>query len=209
MWLVGRTQAKLEAVAAATGQGNGRVTCCTTDLSRDDAVTALAGRLREEAGVVDVLVHSAGVISLGPVASLPVEEFDRQYRVNVRAPYLLTQLLLPMLRLRQGQIVFINSTAGTTAGANVGQYAATKFALKALADSLRAEVNADGVRVLTVSAGRTATPMQAAIHELEGKTYRPAALSQPEDVAALVLAGLTVPRTTELTDLALRPMEKP
>jgi short-subunit dehydrogenase len=67
-----------------------------------------------------------------------------------------------MLRKRRGQVVFINSTAGLNASAGVGLYSATKHALKALADSLRAEVNSDGVRVLSVYLGRTVTPMQAA-----------------------------------------------
>jgi len=156
-----------------------------------------------------VLVHSAGVISMGPVESAPVEELDRQYRINVRAPYVLTRALLPMLMPRRGQIVFVNSFAGLAAAPNLSQYAATKFALKALADSLRAEVNPAGVRVLTVYPGRTATPMQAAVHEMEGKPYRPESLAQPEDVAALVIGALCLPRTAEVTELFVRPMRKP
>jgi short-subunit dehydrogenase len=122
---------------------------------------------------------------------------------------MLTQALLPLLKARQGQIVFINSTVGLRAGANVGQYAATKHGLKALADSLRDEVNADGVRVLSVFLGRTATPMQAAIHEMEGRVYHPEFLMQPEDVAAVVINALSLPRTAEMTDIHVRPMIKP
>ena len=70
---------------------------------------------------------------MGRIADAPVEDLDLQYRTNVRGPYLLTQGLLPMLRQRRGQIVFMNSSAGLTAGAGVGPYAATKHALKALA----------------------------------------------------------------------------
>jgi NADP-dependent 3-hydroxy acid dehydrogenase YdfG len=116
--------------------------------------------------------------------------------------------LLPMLRSRHGQVVFINSSVGTRAPANVGQYAATKHALKAIADSLRDEVNADGMRVLSVFLGRTATPMQAAIYEMEGRTYRPELLLQPEDVAAVVINALTLPRTAEVTDISIRPFKK-
>jgi NADP-dependent 3-hydroxy acid dehydrogenase YdfG len=90
----------------------------------------------------------------------------------------------------------------------VSQYAATKHALKAVADSLRAEVNSQGIRVLSVYPGRTATPTQESLHALEGKPYRPTRLLQPEDVAAVVMNALCLPRTAEVTDIHIRPMMK-
>jgi short-subunit dehydrogenase len=142
------------------------------------------------------------------VETAPVEVLDGQYRVNVRAPYLITQALLPKLKASRGQIVFINSTAGLTARAQVSQYAASKHALKALADSLRDEVNADGVSVLSVYPGRTASPMQAAVHQLEGRAYHPEKLMQAEDVAEIILSALALPRTAEVTDIQVRPSWK-
>ena len=130
------------------------------------------------------------------------------YRTNVRGPYLLTQELLPLLLERQGQVVFINSSAGLTARANIAQYAATKHALKALADGLRDEVNPRGVRVLSVFPGRTATPTQQKLCGEEGRPYRPARLLQPEDVAAVVVNALCLPRTAEVTEIKIRPMLK-
>lgn len=79
--------------------------------------------------------------------------------------------------------MFINSSVGIVARGGIGPYAATKHALKAIADSLRDEVNKDGIRVLSIFLGRTATPMQEEVHRLEGKPYRPERLLQPEDVA--------------------------
>ena len=114
-----------------------------------------------------------------------------------------------MLKLRCGQVVFVNSSAGLTARAGVGQYAATKHALRAVADSFREEVNADGLRVLSVFLGRTATPMQEAVHKMEGKAYYPERLMQAEDVAAVVVNALSLPRTAEVTDIYARPMKKP
>jgi NADP-dependent 3-hydroxy acid dehydrogenase YdfG len=209
IWLVGRTLRKLEEVAEQARTNNSRTVCCETDLRCCQQLAALIHRLREETSGVDVLVHSAGLFAMGPVESARVEDLDSQYQVNVRAPYVLTQGLLPMLRARQGQIVFINSSAGLSASPNLGQYAATKFALKALADTVRAEVNADGIRVVTVYPGRTATPMQAAVHEMEGKPYCPETLAQPEAVAGLVMDVLTLPPTSEVTDLNIRPTRKP
>jgi NADP-dependent 3-hydroxy acid dehydrogenase YdfG len=157
---------------------------------------------------VDVLIHSAGTIAQGPLHSAAISDFDAQYRANVRAPYLLTQTFLSMLKVRPGQVVFINSTVGLRARADVGQFAATQHALKAIADSLRDEVNGDGVRVLSVFPGRTATPRQEKLFRLEGRPYRPEILLQPEDVATVVINALTMPRTAEITEISLRPLVK-
>jgi short-subunit dehydrogenase len=77
----------------------------------------------------------------------------------------LTQALLPMLKAQQGQVVFINSSSALTAKPMTAQYDSTKHALKAIADSLRAEVNKHGVRVLSVYLGRTVSEMQERIHQ--------------------------------------------
>jgi len=157
---------------------------------------------------MDILVHSAGVIALGPLESASLEDFDRQYRTNVRAPFALTQALLPMLRVHQGSVVFVNSSAGMNTRVSISQYSATKHALKAIADSFRAEVNSDGIRVLSVYPGRTASPQQAAIHQAEGKAYSPELLMQPADVARIIVDALKVNRTAEVTDISIRPMRK-
>lgn len=178
------------------------------DLTDDAQLRATAAKVREVFGGVDILVHSIGLFRAGPIATSPVEDLDAQYRVNLRVPYLLTQELLPSLIERQGQVVFVNSGAGShPARGSWGAYSATKHGLRALADSLRDEVNKKGVRVLTVFPGRTATPMQEEVHRFEGRTYDPSRFLQPEDVAAAVLQALRLPRTAELTDLHIRPMK--
>jgi NADP-dependent 3-hydroxy acid dehydrogenase YdfG len=78
----------------------------------------------------------------------------------------------------------------------------------AVADTLRDELNTEGVRILSVLAGRVATPLQAQQHEADGRPYRPERLLQPEDVAAVVLSALELPRTAEATDLRIRPFLK-
>lgn len=201
---VGRRRSALEGTIGRAQ--NGRITIHPADLTVDEHLDELAGTFL--GGGLDVLVHSAGAYAQGPLEQAPVEALDLQYRINVRAAYRLTQALLPALKASQGQIVFINSTVGLAARANVAQYAATKHALKALADALRDEVNPAGVRVLSVYPGRTATDQQASIYELEGRAYAPETLLQPEDVAATVVGALTLPRTAELTDLRVRPMRK-
>jgi NADP-dependent 3-hydroxy acid dehydrogenase YdfG len=207
--LVGRNADTLEAVAAEVQFAGSRIVCCRADLAQDKDIQAVRDCVAEHFQRVDILVHSAGVIAHGAIADAPVEEFDRQYQTNVRSPYVLTQQLLPWLKANQGQIVFINSSLGVSARGGVGPYAATKHALKALADSLREEVNGDGVRVLSLFLGRTATPLQASVHRLENQAYRPERLIQPEDIAAVLLHAIQLPKTAEITDIHVRPMQKP
>jgi NADP-dependent 3-hydroxy acid dehydrogenase YdfG len=186
-----------------------RVTTFPIDLGDEPQIREVAARLRKDFEGVDILIHSAGVFVQDRVDPATLADFDLQHRINTRAPSLLTQELLPALRVRHGQIVFINSSVARRLPAGVCQYTATKTALKAFADNLRDEVNPAGIRVLSVFPGRTATPMQAAIYRLEGKEYRPERLLQPEDIASVVAHTLCLPRTAEVTEIDIRPMQKP
>jgi NADP-dependent 3-hydroxy acid dehydrogenase YdfG len=205
--LIGRNRDALAAVAAAIRDGGGQAQTFMLDLTDDSAVRELAAQVRQTWGALDVLVHSAGMYAAATHTAMPVETLDELYRVNVRAPYLLTQALLPELAARQGQIVFINSTAGLQTRGGVSQYAATKFALRALADGLRDEVRPQGVRVMSIYPGRTASPMQETVMAIEGRAYQPERLAQPEDVAASVLGALELPRTAMISDLTIREMQ--
>jgi NADP-dependent 3-hydroxy acid dehydrogenase YdfG len=193
--LVGRDGARLREVLNGAAYHS-------ADLTED----ADLQRVVKSIDQIDILVHSAGLYAVGAVRDTSVATLDMLYRLNVRVPYLMTQALLPQLIEAKGQIVFVNSSAQPQA--NLSQYTATKHALKALADSVRAEVNAAGVRVLSVYPGRTATAMQQSIYTREGRTYQPDMLLQPEDVANAILHALQMPRTAEITDLHLRPLQK-
>ncbi|MCE1175263.1 MAG: SDR family oxidoreductase [Propionibacteriales bacterium] len=150
------------------------------ELTDADAVAAAVADITR----LDVVVHSAGVIAYGPLATTDPAEWERVLAVNVIAPATLTRLLLPALRAASGLVVFINSGAGLTASPGWSVYAASKFALTALADSLRAEER--GIRVTSVHPGRVATDMQAELHQLEGRDYDPSKYLQPAAVAQVV-----------------------
>ena len=107
VWAVGRRAEALDALTAACPSVRGE----QADLLLDDDVDRLVSTLAMEATGLDVLVH-AGVAFLGCVDSAPVDVLDQMYRLNLRAPYLLTQRLLPLLRRARGQVVFVNSSVG-------------------------------------------------------------------------------------------------
>lgn len=157
---------------------------------------------------IDLLIHCAGALEFGLVADFSVAQLDTLYQVNVRAPFLLTQLLLPQLAQSRGQIVFINSSSAVSPNTALAGYSSSKAALKSIADCLRMEVNASGIRVLSVYPGKTASVMQKRAHEAAGKPYDAARLMQPEDVAHMVLSALALPATAEMTDVHIRPMNK-
>ncbi len=205
---IGRnSNALAETVAAA--RRFSFATAFSLDLTVEKAFESLVGYLGEKGGRLDTLVHSAGVIHQDPMENARIEDLDLQFATNVRAPYLMSQVLLPFLARARGQVVFINSSVALAVKRpEVGQYAATKHALKAIADSLREEVNPKGIRVLTLYLGRTATPMQQALFQQDGREYHPETLLQPDDVASVVVHSLMLARTAEVTDISIRPMSK-
>jgi short-subunit dehydrogenase len=167
-------------------------------LERALAADSLPARL-------DSLVHAAGYVDLQPVADFDLGSWQRQLAVNLTAAALLARATLPALRAAGGTVVLVNSGAGLAAHPEWSAYAASKFGLRALADSLRGEEAGNGVRVTSVFPGRTATPMQEKVHEQEGKTYDAGDWSTPETVAASILHVLDLPADSVVPELVVRP----
>ena len=179
-------------------------TAVVADLARPQTLAdAIATADLPEA--VDAIVHAAGVVELGHVAELPLAAWTDQLAVNLVAPAELTRILLPRVRAARGQILFVNSGAGLTAHPEWAAYAASKHGLKALADALRGEEAANGVRVTTVYPGCTATPMQAKVHAQEGRDYDPSAWIDPASVVTAIVTALDLPRDAVISDLTVRP----
>jgi short-subunit dehydrogenase len=198
VWAVGR---RIETLRELVETRRG-VRAYEADLTDDSALKRLVDTISLE-GEVDIVVHAAAVLKLALFQEAAVDDLDRQYRINVRAPYVLTQRLLPLLSPR-AQVVFLNSSAGLAARAGVSQYGATKHALKAIADSLREELHPSGRRVLNVFAGRTATSMQEEMHRMEHRPYDPKRYMDPAEVAMAIVDALQH-QTAEIKELNLRP----
>ena len=206
--LMGRDGTKLLACEKELRSSTSSLETCVCDLTKPEQIDEACAHISDKYGRLDILVHCAGVIEHGSLADAPLASMDLQYAANVRGPLLLTQRLLPLLKKPMGQIVFINSSAGLKARPNAGQFSATQHAFKALADALRDEVNSEGVRVLSVFSGRTATARIAALHKKEGRDFRPELLLQPQDLANVVINVLTLPWTAEVMNVDIRPMLK-
>ncbi|MEU4230386.1 SDR family oxidoreductase [Nonomuraea sp. NPDC026600] len=156
---------------------------------------------------LDVLVHSAGIGTLGKLAELTAGAWRETMELNVIAVAELTRLVLPALRRAGGHVVCVNSGAGLRANPGWGAYAASKFALRAFADALRQEET--DLKVTTVYPGRVATDMQRGVRAQEGGEFEPDKYLTPESVARAVLAALNAGPDAHLTELMLRPSAGP
>jgi NAD(P)-dependent dehydrogenase (short-subunit alcohol dehydrogenase family) len=108
---------------------------------------------------LDGVVNNAGIAVAAPLEDLPLDELRRQLEVNVIGQLAVTQRVLPALRAARGRVVIVGSIAGRSALPFLGAYAISKFALEAMADSLRLELAPDGIEVALVEPGTIATPI--------------------------------------------------
>jgi NADP-dependent 3-hydroxy acid dehydrogenase YdfG len=184
---VGRDQGALEALAAQSPLIAPRA----ADLLSDDLEDLVPAR-------VDALVHAAGISPSTDVEHTSDEDWQRVLSLNVTVGAALARYALPALRRSQGTIVFVNSGAGTAARPRNTPYAASKHALRALANGLRVEEESHGVRVSTVYPGPTDTQM------FGGDVDR-AALIRPASVARAVVMAITASEDVQLTDIHVRP----
>jgi NADP-dependent 3-hydroxy acid dehydrogenase YdfG len=169
------------------------------ELTDPDALaTATAGLTR-----LDVLVHSAGIAELGPLAEATADAWRRTLDLNVVAVAELTRLALPLLRAARGHVVLINSGAGLRVNPNWGVYAASKFALRAFGDVLRAEE--EDLRVTSVHPGRVDTDMQRGVREQESGDYQPNLYLHADSVASAVATAVNATDDAHVTEIVVRP----
>ena len=145
------------------------------DVTNGAAIDRVVDRVVDEEGTVDVLINNAGYGQYGPVEDIPTDRLHAQFDVNVYGPHRLTRAVLPHMRdAESGTIVNVSSVAGRVVAAGGGAYSASKFALEALSDALRVEVDGFGVDVVLVEPGPVETPFSDRVtDELDaGTEYR-------------------------------------
>jgi len=195
--LAGRPSDRLDAVAERLD-----ATTFPLDLTDTDAIESGCEIVDE----LDVLVHNAGLSIPGHVAESSIDEWRATFDVNVLGVVELTLALLPALRRARGQVVFINSGAGRKVLSGMASYSASKFALRAFADSLREDE--PQLRVTSIFPGRTDTDMQRELIAFEGGEYDPADFLQPQTVAAAVANAVATPPDGHVHEVVLRPSRR-
>jgi len=152
------------------------------DVTDEPSITAAAAEVGEVLGNAGLagLVNNAGIVVPGPLEIVPLDKLRLQFEVNVIGQIAVTQAFLPLLRAGKGRIVNMSSVSGLVAPPFLGPYAASKFALEALSDSLRGELSKWGISVSVIEPGNVATPIWEKTRtaaEKEGETMPPEAVA--------------------------------
>ncbi|MFB6235745.1 MAG: SDR family oxidoreductase [Halopenitus sp.] len=138
----------------------------TLDVTEQDDIDRVVDRILDEEGAIECLVNNAGYGQFGPIEDVPVEKVHDQFDVNVYGPHRLTRAVLPhMRREREGTIINLSSVAGRVSFPSGGVYCGSKFALEAMSDALRAEVDEYDIDVVLIEPGPVKTGFSARARE--------------------------------------------
>ncbi|MCU0511247.1 MAG: SDR family oxidoreductase [Anaerolineae bacterium] len=200
--LVGRTAAKLHAVAAEVTAAGGRATVLPADLADSDQISRLAQQVAQH-GRLDMLIYCAGESFIRPLPDTTATDLARVLAINLVAPCLTTQALLPLLKHSpNASIIYLVSKVALRGWANVTAYTAAKTGLLGFARSLAAELTPEEIRVVPLCPGPVDTPMRHAATP----QFDPATIIQPHTVADLVAYLVALPRGTTAGDILLQSM---
>lgn len=209
--LVARDAASLENVRERIQSDGGRATALPCDLLDPAAVARLGERVAREFGRCDILVNNAAVGLEGrPLHELAPEEWDRVFNTNLRGPYLMIRALAPlMIAARSGYIINISSLAGRNPLPNGAAYAASKWGLNGLTYSVAEELRPCGIRVSVIAPGSINTDFMD--HQGQGASSGkdPKKKLQPDDVAGVVATLVTQAPQAFISEVLMRPTQKP
>ncbi len=179
--LLARNRQALEDVAAYLEAEGGTPHALAVDISVTADLEKVTAFVKSFGGKLRYLVHNAAVARVGKIAAMSMADWRRTLDVNLTAPFSLTQKLLPLMA-GGSHIFFVNSVAGRQVFPDWGAYSASKFGLRALADTLRLELAGEGIKVTTLYPGAVDTPL----HEELPYNWEREKMMKPQNVAEAV-----------------------
>jgi NADP-dependent 3-hydroxy acid dehydrogenase YdfG len=210
--LVARRAERLKDLAAQIEAGGGRAFIRPADVTDEPDATGAVEDAVGHFGRLDILVNAAGMTQVGKVEDADLADWRYVFDLNFWAGLYTARAAIPALKANGGgDIVNISSTAGRRAvGATFGPYAASKFALTAFNESLRAEVTLAGIRVAIIEPGATATEIHehikdAKVREFTRNHVEKDGAMQADDVAAAVVFVVSLPPRVNVSQLVIRP----
>ena len=210
--LVARRADRLRELAAQIEAGGGKALARPADVTQERDATQAVQDAVGHFGGLDILVNAAGMTQVGKVENADLDDWRYVVELNFWASMYTSRAAIPALRAGGGgDIVNISSTAGRRAvGATFGPYAASKFALTAFNESLRAEVTLAGIRVCIIEPGATATEIHEHIKDEKVREFtrnhvEKDGAMRPEDVAAAIVFVVSLPPRVNVSQLVIRP----
>ena len=203
--LCGRTRADLDSTAKQIAGDGGKAEAIVCDVSSLESVQAAARQVESSFRRVDILVNNAGIGGFGgPLHQLAPEAWDQILNTNLRGVYYAIRSFAPMMiKARAGHIINISSIAGKNALPNGAAYAASKWGLNGLSYSVAEELRSHNIRVSVVCPGSTNTDLSPHVGKDTSK------MLQPEDVAHAVEMLVTQAAQSFVSEIILRPTQKP
>ena len=201
--LLARSAPELEALATELRASGRRVETCCVDLADTSAIAPALAALLERGLQPSVVINNAGAAYTGPLATMPVEQWQWLFQLNVTSVVQVCQAVLPGLRQQGGHIINVSSHAARNAFADWGAYCASKAALAAFSRCLAEEERSHGVRVSTLTLGAVNTPLwdTPTVHS----SFDRRAMLAPERAAEALVSLAQQPASQIVEDITLMP----
>jgi NAD(P)-dependent dehydrogenase (short-subunit alcohol dehydrogenase family) len=201
----GRSLPLLKQTVKAIEAAGGKASASKCDVTNLTSVESLAGEVKLKFGKLDILVNNAGVGAFSqPLHRMDPQEWDQVLNTNLRGVYYCIRAFAPMMiDATRGHIVNISSLAGKNPVPNAAAYAASKWGLNGLSYSVAEELRSSGIRVSVICPGSVDTDLSP--HESKDKSK----MLKPDDVAHSVAAIVTQAPQSFMSEILLRPTQKP
>jgi NADP-dependent 3-hydroxy acid dehydrogenase YdfG len=201
---------RLQSLADELNGSGGKALALPTDVTHSDHVKRLVDTAVQKFGRVDVMINNAGIMPRAPLERLTIKDWDRTIDVNIKGVlYGIAAALPHMKQQKSGHMIFVSSVAGHKVGPDFAVYAASKHAVRVLAEGLRQEVKPYNIRMTVISPGAVATELPNSVTEPDiaetiQKYYEDIAIPA-ESFAQAVAFAMSRPEEVDVNEILFRP----
>ncbi len=208
-----RRSDRLQLLADELSGTGGKALAVATDVTHRNQVKRLVDRAAEKFGRVDVMINNAGIMPRAPLERLTIDDWDRTIDVNIKGVlYGIAAALPHMKKQKSGHMIFVSSVAGHKIGPDFAVYAATKHAVRALAEGFRQEVKPYNIRTTIISPGAVATELPDSVTEPDIaekiRTYYDEIAIPAESFAQAVIFAMSQPEEVDVNEILFRPIKQ-
>ena len=208
-----RRSDRLQSLADELSGSGGKALAVATDVTHRNQVKRLVDTAAQKFGRVDVMINNAGIMPRAPLERLTIDDWDRTIDVNVKGVlYGIAAALPHMKKQKSGHMIFVSSVAGHKIGPDFAVYAATKHAVRALAEGFRQEVKPYNIRTTIISPGAVATELPDSVTEQDIaekiRTYYDEIAIPAESFAQAVVFAMSQPDEVDVNEILFRPIKQ-